>query len=137
MQALVRCLEVERSKDRGKAVCVAKRRRVPFHRFFETFSYLPPLRGDEIAKQVDYITGNGWVPCLEFADPDKAYVDSGSSSESSTLPSNLYPEQKRHYLQLVSLQGSSTGKHSVPPSAEYALMSSRAARVTHQKLRSC
>ena len=26
------------------------------------------------AKQVDYITRNGWVPCLEFADPEQAYV---------------------------------------------------------------
>lgn len=24
--------------------------------------------------QVDYIVGNGWTPCLEFADPEHAYV---------------------------------------------------------------
>jgi len=43
-------------------------------RFFETFSYLPPLSDADIAKQVDYITRNGWVPALEFADPGQAYV---------------------------------------------------------------
>jgi hypothetical protein len=36
----------------------------PKHRFFETFSYLPPLTNDQIAKQVDYIVNNGWTPCL-------------------------------------------------------------------------
>ena len=25
-------------------------------------------------KQVDYIVNNGWTPCLEFADPEHAYV---------------------------------------------------------------
>jgi ribulose-bisphosphate carboxylase small chain len=44
------------------------------NKFFETFSYLPPLSDADIAKQVDYITRNGWVPALEFADPGQAYV---------------------------------------------------------------
>jgi ribulose-bisphosphate carboxylase small chain len=35
-----------------------------FFRFFETFSYLPPLSDEQIAKQVDYIVNNGWVPTL-------------------------------------------------------------------------
>ena len=30
---------------------------------FETLSYLPPLNADAIAKQVDYILRNGWIPC--------------------------------------------------------------------------
>ena len=52
----------------------------PFNnKFFETFSYLPPLSDNEIARQVDYITGNGWTPCLEFADSETAYVGSDSS----------------------------------------------------------
>merc|ERR1712170_342000 len=34
---------------------------------YETFSFLPPLREDEIAKQVDYIINNGWTPCLEVS----------------------------------------------------------------------
>ena len=46
----------------------------PPPRFFETFSYLPPLSDEAIAKQVDYIVGNSWTPCLEFAGPDVAYT---------------------------------------------------------------
>jgi len=44
------------------------------NKFFETFSFLPPLSDAEVAKQVDYITRNGWVPGLEFADAEHAYV---------------------------------------------------------------
>jgi hypothetical protein len=43
-------------------------------RMFETFSYLPPLSDDQIARQVDYIVNNGWTPCLEFSEPELAYV---------------------------------------------------------------
>ena len=41
---------------------------------FETFSYLPPLNDEQIARQVDYIVNNGWTPCLEFADAGTAYI---------------------------------------------------------------
>merc|ERR1712226_1207212 len=34
---------------------------------YETFSFLPPLSDMEIAKQVDYIIGNSWTPCLEVS----------------------------------------------------------------------
>ncbi|GBF99887.1 metal-nicotianamine transporter-like, partial [Raphidocelis subcapitata] len=34
------------------------------NKFFETFSYLPPLTDDQISRQVDYIVNNGWTPCL-------------------------------------------------------------------------
>eukprot|EP00355_Strombidium_rassoulzadegani_P000816 CAMPEP_0168615190 /NCGR_PEP_ID=MMETSP0449_2-20121227/4375_1 /TAXON_ID=1082188 /ORGANISM="Strombidium rassoulzadegani, Strain ras09" /LENGTH=195 /DNA_ID=CAMNT_0008655919 /DNA_START=42 /DNA_END=629 /DNA_ORIENTATION=- len=34
---------------------------------YETFSFLPPLSEGEIARQVDYIIGNGWAPCLEVS----------------------------------------------------------------------
>jgi len=44
------------------------------NKMFETFSYLPPLSNDQIARQVDYIVNNGWTPCLEVAEPDVAYV---------------------------------------------------------------
>lgn len=37
---------------------------------YETFSFLPPLSDNEIAKQVDYIVANGWTPCLEVAPED-------------------------------------------------------------------
>lgn len=49
------------------------------NKFFETFSYLPPLTGDQIAMQVDYIVLNGWTPCLEFADQSSAYVGDAST----------------------------------------------------------
>jgi len=33
---------------------------------FETFSYLPPLTDDQIAKQVEYMIQQGLIPCIEF-----------------------------------------------------------------------
>ncbi|MCL8600333.1 ribulose-1,5-bisphosphate carboxylase small subunit [Proteus mirabilis] len=33
---------------------------------FETLSYLPPLSPESLAKQVDFLLREGWVPCLEF-----------------------------------------------------------------------
>ncbi|KAE9605689.1 hypothetical protein Lal_00025070 [Lupinus albus] len=33
---------------------------------YETLSYLPPLSTESLAKEVDYLIRNGWVPCLEF-----------------------------------------------------------------------
>ncbi|XP_073385081.1 ribulose bisphosphate carboxylase small subunit, chloroplastic-like [Physcomitrium patens] len=33
---------------------------------FETFSYLPPLSDDAIAKQVEYMIQQNLIPCLEF-----------------------------------------------------------------------
>jgi ribulose-bisphosphate carboxylase small chain len=33
---------------------------------FETFSYLPALTDDQIAKQVDYMIQQNLIPCLEF-----------------------------------------------------------------------
>ena len=47
-----------------------------FSRFFETFSFLPPLSDQEIARQVQYLLNNGWTPCIEFESADKAYADS-------------------------------------------------------------
>ena len=43
-------------------------------RFFETFSYLPPMTDEEISKQVDYIIRQGWIPCLEFSESSGAYI---------------------------------------------------------------
>ena len=51
---------------------------LPNIRFFETFSYLPPLTDDQIARQVDYIVNNGWTPCLEFADAATAYTSNAN-----------------------------------------------------------
>jgi ribulose-bisphosphate carboxylase small chain len=46
------------------------------NKFFETFSYLPPLSDSEISKQVDYIVNNGFIPSLEFAMAGEAYIES-------------------------------------------------------------
>jgi ribulose-bisphosphate carboxylase small chain len=46
---------------------------------FETFSYLPPLNSDQIARQVDYIVSNGWIPCLEFSAAENAYVSNDNT----------------------------------------------------------
>jgi ribulose-bisphosphate carboxylase small chain len=54
---------------------------------FETFSYLPPLSDDQIARQVDYIVNNGWTPCLEFSEPELAYVSSASCSRMGAVSS--------------------------------------------------
>ncbi len=43
-------------------------------RMFETLSFLPPLDDEAIAKQVEYIIKNNWTPCLEFSEPEFAYV---------------------------------------------------------------
>ena len=48
-------------------------------RQYETFSYLPPLTNQEIARQVDYIINNGYTPCLEFADPATSFVDNSNT----------------------------------------------------------
>merc|ERR1711966_138887 len=46
------------------------------NKFFETFSFLPPLSDQEIARQVQYLLNNGWTPCIEFESAEKAYCDS-------------------------------------------------------------
>uniref|UniRef100_A0ABF7PQA5 Ribulose bisphosphate carboxylase small subunit, chloroplastic n=1 Tax=Anthoceros agrestis TaxID=41834 RepID=A0ABF7PQA5_9EMBR len=33
---------------------------------FETLSYLPPLTDNQIAREIDYMLRNKWIPCLEF-----------------------------------------------------------------------
>ncbi|XP_031259345.1 ribulose bisphosphate carboxylase small chain, chloroplastic-like [Pistacia vera] len=33
---------------------------------FETLSYLLPLSREQLAKEVEYLLRQGWVPCLEF-----------------------------------------------------------------------
>ena len=57
---------------------------------FETFSYLPPLSDAEIARQVDYITGNGWTPCLEFAGPNEAYTSSVNTVRMGAVTANYF-----------------------------------------------
>ena len=38
---------------------------------FETLSYLPPLSVEALAKEVEYLLRNGWVPCIEFSKVQK------------------------------------------------------------------
>lgn len=62
----------------------------PYLRKYETFSYLPALKDNEISRQVEYITRNGWVPCLEFADTEQAYVANDSNVRFGPVSSNYY-----------------------------------------------
>jgi ribulose-bisphosphate carboxylase small chain len=38
----------------------------------ETFSFLPPMTGDEIYDQIVYIINQGWTPALEHEHPSQA-----------------------------------------------------------------
>jgi hypothetical protein len=68
-------------------------------RFFETFSYLPPLDDAAISKQVDYIIRQGWIPCLEFADADHAYVKNDSTIRfGGSAPCNYYDNRRVVFL---------------------------------------
>ncbi len=39
---------------------------LPKERRYETLSYLPPLTDQQIAKQVEYILDQGFIPAIEF-----------------------------------------------------------------------
>jgi ribulose-bisphosphate carboxylase small chain len=42
----------------------------------ETFSYLPPLNGEQVAKQIQYFMQRGWIAGIEFSqqpNPRTAY----------------------------------------------------------------
>jgi len=45
----------------------------PASRKFETFSYLPAMKADEIRKQVEYIVKRGWNPAIEHTEPENAF----------------------------------------------------------------
>ena len=53
---------------------------------------MPPLDDAAVAKQVDYITRNGWVPGLEFADPEIAYV--ADTNASRIAITNCYQDNR-------------------------------------------
>ena len=38
---------------------------------YETLSYLPPLTDQQIAKQIQYVLDQGYIPALEFAEDPK------------------------------------------------------------------
>jgi ribulose-bisphosphate carboxylase small chain len=41
---------------------------LPIERRYETFSYLPPLSDQQIARQIQYTMDQGYYPCVEFSD---------------------------------------------------------------------
>ena len=62
-------------RHNANTLCAAILNPAPLqNRFFETFSFLPPLTNDQIARQVDYVVNNGWTPCLEFSLAETAYT---------------------------------------------------------------
>jgi ribulose-bisphosphate carboxylase small chain len=42
----------------------------PASRKFETFSYLPAMKAEQIKKQVEYIVSKGWNPAIEHTEPE-------------------------------------------------------------------
>ncbi|MEY3404428.1 MAG: hypothetical protein RLZZ86_4050 [Cyanobacteriota bacterium] len=49
---------------------------LPKERRYETLSYLPPLSDAQIAKQVQYILNQGYIPAIEFnetSEPTELY----------------------------------------------------------------
>lgn len=38
----------------------------------ETFSYLPPMTPERLRQQIAYLISNGWSPCVEHTEPEKA-----------------------------------------------------------------
>jgi len=65
----------EYNPDKKQKISNSDRRTPSFSRFFETFSFLPPLSDQEVARQVQYLLNNGWTPCIEFESASKAYAD--------------------------------------------------------------
>lgn len=65
------------------------------NKFFETFSYLPPLDADSISKQVDYIVRNNFTPSLEFAMPESAYISNTNTVRMGNVASNY--EDNRYW----------------------------------------
>jgi len=59
-------------------------------RFFETFSYLPPLTDAEILKQVQYLLKINASPCVEFAFPADSYAGAGYSTGMDSRSSSGY-----------------------------------------------
>ncbi|GMN52050.1 hypothetical protein TIFTF001_021199 [Ficus carica] len=53
---------------------------------FETLSYLPPPSDDSIAKEIDYMIKNGWIPCLEFDEIVGSIMSYFSYNSSPSLP---------------------------------------------------
>jgi ribulose-bisphosphate carboxylase small chain len=46
-------------------------RTLPIEPRYETFSYLPPLTDQQVARQIQYTLDQGYFPCIEFCDEPK------------------------------------------------------------------
>ncbi|KAG1671998.1 hypothetical protein FOA52_013371 [Chlamydomonas sp. UWO 241] len=57
---------------------------------YETFSYLPALTSEQIAKQVDYVISNGWTPCLEFAEASQSFISNENTVRFHGVSANYY-----------------------------------------------
>jgi ribulose-bisphosphate carboxylase small chain len=44
---------------------------LPKERRYETLSYLPPLTDQQIAKQIEYMVSQGFIPAIEFEEDPK------------------------------------------------------------------
>merc|ERR1712039_1126194 len=54
------------SKATRRPVAMAGMQVLKPEKRYECLSYLPPLSDEEISRQIDYLVGNGWAPCIEF-----------------------------------------------------------------------
>merc|ERR1712100_957990 len=60
------------SKATRRPVAMAGMQVLKPEKRYECLSYLPPLSDEEISRQIDYLVGNGWSPCIEFASQEEA-----------------------------------------------------------------
>ena len=61
------------------------------NKFFETFSFLPPLTRQQVAKQIDYCSRSGFTPCIEFSPVEYGYCSThGWSGLDSSISACYY-----------------------------------------------
>ena len=62
---------------------------LPKERRFETLSYLPPLSDAQIAKQVQYILDQGFIPAVEFSEDSRPRTTLLDTVEASSVQGSL------------------------------------------------
>merc|ERR1711879_700016 len=72
MRSVARKTVALRAVRNGSRVCMMQVLKKELR--YECLSYLPPLTDKQIGAQVDYITNNGWTPCIEFAEPENSFA---------------------------------------------------------------
>jgi ribulose bisphosphate carboxylase small subunit len=69
-------------------------RTLPIEPRYETFSYLPPLTDQQVARQIQYTLDQGYFPCIEFCDdpkpldPKMRFVKCRNASPSTLTPTS-------------------------------------------------